>query len=244
MADTPLTDLQRAVLEMFFSLPEAEGFVLAGGAGLVAAGLSTRPTQDLDLFGVDEVVGVGPAADALESACRTRGWSIERIRDSATFRRLIIRRNDEELLVDLAIDSPPLTAPTTTALGPTYPTEELARRRSWLHARSWRSSTAPRPETSLICTRCRSTSNWIASRNSLTSLMAASPASFWPSPSRPTSALPMTNSPPTEQIPGNFVTSLTAGVPACLTEAGHRVVTVQAATEDAASVETHRASTG
>jgi predicted nucleotidyltransferase component of viral defense system len=129
MADDPLTELQRAVLVLFFTLPEAEGFVLAGGAGLVAAGLSTRPTQDLDLFGVDEVAGVGPAADALEDACRTLGWSIERIRDSATFRRLIIRRNDEDLLVDLAIDSPPLKAPTTTALGPTYPAEELAARK-------------------------------------------------------------------------------------------------------------------
>jgi len=51
MADTPLTELQRAVHMLLFTLPEAEGFVHAGGAGLVAAGLSTRPTQGLDLFG-------------------------------------------------------------------------------------------------------------------------------------------------------------------------------------------------
>lgn len=129
MADTTLTELQRAVLQLLFTLPESEGFVLAGGAGLVATGLSTRPTQDIDLFGADLAIGVAPAANALEASCLTRRWTVERIRDSATFRRLIIRRDDEELLVDLAIDTPPLGAPTITTLGPTYPVEELAARK-------------------------------------------------------------------------------------------------------------------
>ena len=129
MADNTLTQLQRAVLELFFTLPEAEGFVLAGGAGLIATGLSTRPTLDLDFFGADPAVGITPAANALEAMCSGRGWSVERIRDSATFRRLVIRRNHEELLVDLAIDSPPLGAPTLTSFGPTYPVEELAARK-------------------------------------------------------------------------------------------------------------------
>lgn len=129
MADITLTELQRAVLELFFTLPESEGFMLAGGAALVATGLSTRPTLDLDLFGADPTVGVAPAANALEASCIARGWSVERIRDSATFRRLVIRRNHEGLLVDLAIDSPPLGTPTVTTLGPTYPVEELAARK-------------------------------------------------------------------------------------------------------------------
>ena len=34
-----------------------------------------------------------------------------------------------ELLVDLAVDSPPLGTPTLTAVGPTYPPEELAARK-------------------------------------------------------------------------------------------------------------------
>lgn len=129
MADNTLTELQRAILELFFTLPESEGFVLAGGAGLVATGLSTRPTQDIDLFGVDLAIGVAPAANALEASCLARGWSVERIRDSATFRRVAVRRADEKMLVDLAIDSPPLGAPTMTTLGPTYPVAELAARK-------------------------------------------------------------------------------------------------------------------
>ncbi len=35
----------------------------------------------------------------------------------------------DELLVDLAVDSPPLDAPTITAVGPTYPPRELAARK-------------------------------------------------------------------------------------------------------------------
>lgn len=129
MPDEVLTTFQRAVLEVFFSLPESSGYVLAGGAGLVAVGLSTRPTQDLDVFGADLQVGVGPAADALEAACRSNRWTTERIRDHQTFRRLVVHAGDDELLVDVAVDSPPLNPPTITALGPTYAPEELAARK-------------------------------------------------------------------------------------------------------------------
>lgn len=129
MGDSTLTELQRSVLALFFGLPEADGFVLAGGAALVASGLTERPTQDVDLFGGDVAAGITAAADALEVACTDRGWTIERIRDNATFRRLIVRSPSQELLVDLAVDSPPLGAPTITAVGPTYPPRELAARK-------------------------------------------------------------------------------------------------------------------
>lgn len=129
MTDTPLTDLQQAALELFFSLPESAGFVLAGGAALVATGLTTRPTRDIDLFGSDLAAGVAAAADALEAACAQRDWTTERIRNSATFRRLVVRSPVEEVLVDLAIDSPPLGPPTVTAVGPTYAPDELAARK-------------------------------------------------------------------------------------------------------------------
>lgn len=129
MNDSTLTELQRLVLELFFELPEAEGFVLAGGAALVATGLTERPTQDVDLFGSDVASGITAAADALEGACTDRGWTTERIRDTPTFRRLIVRSPRSELLVDLAVDSPPLGTPTITAVGPTYPPRELAARK-------------------------------------------------------------------------------------------------------------------
>ena len=129
MAESALTDLQRAVLELFFGLPESEGFVLAGGAGLVASGLTDPPTQDVDLFGSDAATGIAAVADAFEAACADHGWTAECIRDSTTFRRLVVCSAHDELLVDLAVDSPPLGVTTITAVGPTYPPEELAARK-------------------------------------------------------------------------------------------------------------------
>lgn len=129
MADEALSALQREILRLFFGLPESRGFVLAGGAALIASGLSDRPTKDVDLFGSDMAVGITSAADALEAACIGRGWTIDRIQDSPTFRRLVVRTSHDELLVDLAVDSPPTGAPTITAFGPTYPPEELAARK-------------------------------------------------------------------------------------------------------------------
>lgn len=44
-ADGALTPFQREVALVFFALSAAEGFLLAGGAALVAQDLSDRPTQ-------------------------------------------------------------------------------------------------------------------------------------------------------------------------------------------------------
>jgi hypothetical protein len=45
-----LIDFQVRVAQLSFSLPAAQGFLLAGGAALAALHLTTRPTQDLDFF--------------------------------------------------------------------------------------------------------------------------------------------------------------------------------------------------
>jgi hypothetical protein len=48
--EIPLTKFQLEVARLFFSLPASDGFVLAGGAALIAQHLTSRPTQDLDFF--------------------------------------------------------------------------------------------------------------------------------------------------------------------------------------------------
>ena len=123
-----LTDFQVQVAQLFFSLPEAASFLLAGGAGLVAQHLTTRPTQDLDFFTRVGGTGVPAARDALEAAAHDRGWTIERVRDEATFCRLIVH-GEESLLVDLALDSPPAHPATASLIGPTFAPEELAGRK-------------------------------------------------------------------------------------------------------------------
>jgi len=123
-----LTDFQIQVAQLFFSLPTAEGFLLAGGAALVAQHLTSRPTQDLDFFTRVGATSVPAARDALEAAILQRGWTIERIRDEETFCRLIVH-GDDDLLVDLALDSPPQQPATASLIGPTFAPQELAGRK-------------------------------------------------------------------------------------------------------------------
>lgn len=128
MSENNLTAAQAEVLRLFFSLPESEGFLLAGGAGLVVVGLSDRPTDDLDLFA--SLASIPAAADALETAATRNGWKVGRIHVSETFRRLTIEVADgQATLVDLAWDAGPLTQVTVTKVGPTYSRRELAARK-------------------------------------------------------------------------------------------------------------------
>lgn len=123
-----LTPFQITVATLFFSLPESDGFLLAGGAALAAQHLTTRPTHDLDLFTRAGRSSVAAARDAFENAAADRGWSIRRIRDSDTFCRIMVTGVDN-LLVDLALDSPPNLPPAASIAGPTFGLEELAGRK-------------------------------------------------------------------------------------------------------------------
>jgi hypothetical protein len=130
---------------LFFALPESAAFLLAGGAALLATGLSERPSAYVDLFsselaaGVGPAVkafvfsselaaGVGPAVKAFVAACRRPGWIVVVIRDAATFCRLHVSAPIEEVLADLTVDSPPTGPPFVTSLAPTFPPREIALR--------------------------------------------------------------------------------------------------------------------
>lgn len=64
-----LTAFQVQVAEIFFALPQSRGFVVAGGAGLLASQLIVRATQDLDLFASVPVASVLEAREG----CVPRG---------------------------------------------------------------------------------------------------------------------------------------------------------------------------
>lgn len=128
MGAPALTEFQREVSRLFFSLPESDGYLLAGGAALVASELTDRPTQDLDLFAHAPIDSVRTGRDALLGAIAARGWTATTIRDTTTFCRLVIH-GPEDLLVDLAVDSTPTSPPTVTVLGPTLAPVELAARK-------------------------------------------------------------------------------------------------------------------
>lgn len=123
-----LTAFQVAVSQLFFGLDESAGYVVAGGAALLASDLITRPTQDLDLFVGAPVVSVTPAKDALLAALDKRRWGARIIHDDPMFCRLLVTGEDE-VLVDLALDSPASSTPELTILGPTLAPLELAGRK-------------------------------------------------------------------------------------------------------------------
>jgi predicted nucleotidyltransferase component of viral defense system len=123
----PLTDFQLEIARLFFSLPASDGFLLAGGAALIAQRLTSRPTQDLDFF-TGQQSDVVIARDELTSAVRERGWAVTTIRESESFCRLQVT-GPEDLLIDIALDSRPGRPPTMSVAGPTFAPEELAARK-------------------------------------------------------------------------------------------------------------------
>ena len=125
---TGLTLFQVEVARLFFGLPASEGFLLAGGAALLAQHLTHRPTQDLDFFTHRGAGDVATARDSFEDAIGARGWEVEHIQDGPTFCRMVVH-GPEDLLVDLALDSPPGQPPTASFIGPTFAPTELAGRK-------------------------------------------------------------------------------------------------------------------
>jgi hypothetical protein len=93
---------------------------------LLAQHLTDRPTEDLDFFTAPERGHVPAARDAPEAAARQRGWITERIHDSDTFCRMVIRSADSGVLIDLAVNGPPDLPASATPAGPTLAPEELA----------------------------------------------------------------------------------------------------------------------
>jgi len=121
-----LSRFQVELANLFFSLPESVGFLLAGGGALIAQGLIQRETDDLDFFGSRKAGDVATAGDALVAASTRLGWVVETVRAGDEYRRIKIVRAGEEVYIDLAIDSPPIKAPTVTIIGPSFTGFELA----------------------------------------------------------------------------------------------------------------------
>ncbi len=102
-----LTTFQVHVAQVFFGLRASRGYVVAGGAALLASDLIDRPTQDIDLIASAPVTSVEEAKASLIKALVRRGYQVVGIHDGPSFSRLIVGNQGERVLVDLAIDSPP-----------------------------------------------------------------------------------------------------------------------------------------
>ena len=110
---TGLDSFQQEVLAAFFE--RQQGFFLTGGAALVGFHLHHRTTLDLDLFTTDDLLEDGEAA--LQEAARDLGATVERLRTSSSFRRFLLQRATESVVVDLARDSTPQIDQEKTDIG-------------------------------------------------------------------------------------------------------------------------------
>jgi predicted nucleotidyltransferase component of viral defense system len=123
-----LSEFQIQVARMFFSLPESDGFLLAGGSALLAGGLTSRPTQDLDFFGEKDRVSVRDVCEQFLEEAEKRAWKCDVLQSGDLFVRLYVKGQDE-VLVDIAIDAAAQFPPVVSILGPTFSHEELAGRK-------------------------------------------------------------------------------------------------------------------
>jgi len=107
MASSPpskLTALQREVLDAFFQ--RERGFFLTGGAALAGFHLGHRMTDDLDLF-TPQQAAFDRGRFVLADVAAAVGGTLEVRQDAPGFKRLVLTRGDEGLVIDLVKDVGP-----------------------------------------------------------------------------------------------------------------------------------------
>jgi hypothetical protein len=108
-----LTRLQTEVLGAFFS--REQRFYLTGGGALAGYHLGHRETHDLDLFTLSPVMEDG--VRALRDAARELGASVEEVRTAPEFRRVLLSRGNESVVVDLVVEHSEQVSPEKPAHG-------------------------------------------------------------------------------------------------------------------------------
>jgi hypothetical protein len=99
-----LSPLQTAVLDEFFA--HERGFFLSGGGALVGFHLKHRETTDLDLF-TSSREAFERARLSLPLLAQTLSGSLSVLQDAPGFRRVVLERGAEALVVDLVRDVGP-----------------------------------------------------------------------------------------------------------------------------------------
>jgi predicted nucleotidyltransferase len=90
-------------------------FFLTGGAALVGFHLGHRDTQDLDLFTLADVITEGFAV--VNEVAQQLGASVESVQTSPDFRRLLLRRDAEAVVIDLVRERVAQAVPEKLVIG-------------------------------------------------------------------------------------------------------------------------------
>lgn len=113
MAKHHLSSLQMDFLTAFFQ--REHRFFLTGGAALVGFHLGHRDTQDLDLFTLADVITEGFAV--VNEVAQQLGASVESVQTSPDFRRLLLRRDAEAVVIDLVRERVAQAVPEKLVIG-------------------------------------------------------------------------------------------------------------------------------
>jgi hypothetical protein len=154
----PVSELHRRVAAVALSAAAGHGFALGGGNALLAHGIISRETQDVDLF-TDQERGVEAAAGAVEAALRDAGFMTER-RDLAggptevfpgmgegLAEWIVTAPDGGQMMLQMAYfdrdrESP---SPPTSARSSTFKTSRAARSARWRVASNPRTTRTPQP---------------------------------------------------------------------------------------------------
>jgi hypothetical protein len=90
---------------LFAGLPDQERFYLTGGTALAEYYLGHRLSYDLDLF-TSEADLIIPFSYQVEQAAQAAGMKVEVVRRFASFVEFQIHQEEDNLKIDLALDSP------------------------------------------------------------------------------------------------------------------------------------------
>ena len=100
-----LTPVQISFMALFSEMPDQGQFYLTGGTALAEYYIGHRLSYDLDFFtGVDELVL--PMSYQIEKFGREHNLDITVVRRFASYVELLVKSQDEQLKIDLALDSP------------------------------------------------------------------------------------------------------------------------------------------
>jgi hypothetical protein len=107
-AHSKLTALQREVLAAFFQ--RERDFFLTGGAALAGFHLGHRTTDDLDLF-TAQPLAFERGRFILADVAAALGGALQVRQDAPGFKRLVLTRGDEGVVVDIVNDTGPQLHP-------------------------------------------------------------------------------------------------------------------------------------
>lgn len=117
-------EMQRDIARIALQDAAGTGFALAGSGAIREHGLTQRPTADVDLFTVMLAQDkFSSAIDGMQERLETAGYDVEILRQSESFARMVVSKDDLATEMDLGIDWRS-REPVTLEIGPVLAIED------------------------------------------------------------------------------------------------------------------------